>query len=461
MEEKIINGVTIYVKDGIKKRQKGNKNRYELVCIEENCSNFITFKNNNKRYCQTHYVELANTEEERQKIINEIYKKEEEKNKEKLKSSMILINNIEIYVIHDKKRRKNNYGILKPACEFKDCCNFAISQNSYKYCHLHTNGLDPNSSEKQAIVQAKRAEMKIRYKDNTKIGDDTEKWLYYMMHIFSQIHSIKRIGQNCSKLDIIYKFGNEAKYRGIQVKTLIKCERDGSYRFSNLENYDQDTLIIGINKERTRYVLLFFKDVLENKPRFGFKAKDSKYSQYMYIESLKFLTDLEKLLSKSTIYDENASLSETCKKELQSMKRLEKKCQESNLTFKLNETHASPIDCYINYYNIQCKATTVKVSNCSYKIFLQKNGGKINGKQQNKAYSDKDKIDFFVLEILDYPNQFYIIPIKELVQRGYIKTDQQEGKLKFNLSIPDIDKEHWTKKYLNNFGPLKVDFMKI
>lgn len=144
-------------------------------------------------------------------------------------------------------------------------------------------------------------------------------------------------------------------------------------------------------------------------------------------------------------------------KEIKSLKRLKIKCKELNLNFKRLNSNNLPIDCFINNYNIQCKSSSTKRTENSYVFLFQKNAGKINGNRKFQPYSDKDNIDFFILEILDYPNNFYIIPIKELIRKNIIKTDINPGRLKCNFPIPLSQKDHWSKKYLNNFDQLKVN----
>jgi hypothetical protein len=85
---------------------------------------------------------------------------------------------------------------------------------------------------------------------------------------------------------------------------------------------------------------------------------------------------------------------------------------------------------------------------------IQKNGGRVNGKQTFRPYPNQDNIDFFILEIISFSGNFYIIPIKVMIEQGLIKTNSQNGKREFNLPIPIINNKNcWIQKYLNNFEP--------
>ena len=56
--------------------------------------------------------------------------------------------------------------------------------------------------------------------------------------------------------------------------------------------------------------------------------------------------------------------------------------------------------------------------------------------------------------MLNYKGDFYIIPIKEMINRGYIKTAECNGKKSIGLPKPGYTEDHWVKKYLNNFDQL-------
>lgn len=75
------------------------------------------------------------------------------------------------------------------------------------------------------------------------------------------------------------------------------------------------------------------------------------------------------------------------------------------------------------------------------------------GKEYYKNYEEND-FDFLVCETGNKKHNFYVIPMKKLIKKGYIKTKNQSGK--FDLKIPiEFDENHWTSKYYNKFSILK------
>lgn len=55
-----------------------------------------------------------------------------------------------------------------------------------------------------------------------------------------------------------------------------------------------------------------------------------------------------------------------------------------------------------------------------------------------------------------YKNNFYLIPIKILIEKVYISTDDNDGRLSINIQPT---KEHWTYQYLNTFDYFKDKFL--
>lgn len=276
------------------------------------------------------------------------------------------------------------------------------------------------------------------------------------MNIFDNVNSIERIGQISNKLDIIYKMNNEDKFRGLQVKTLTKYK--DSNRFAlNIRDYEDDTLIVGINKEKNKFVIFFHKQIKKGVRSFTFNNSETKYKKFSYTNTFQFLEQLQKLLSRSTVYDPKKGISRNNLMEQESSKRLKNKCDQLNYHFKWNETNSMSIDCFINYYNIQCKTSNSirKYKEKLYCFNVLRTGGRLNGKITFRPYSEFDNIDFFIFEIIDFKDNFYVIPMNEMINHGIIQTKDQQGKKQLYLPPPSYQKPHWTKKYLNNFIQLK------
>lgn len=223
-------------------------------------------------------------------------------------------------------------------------------------------------------------------------------------------------------------------------------------------NYNDNSLFIAINKERTRFVVLFYKDLINKTYAcFPFKKSDSVYEKFMFTDLDIFMKQVEIFLDSASFYVENDITSKYLLRENESLKRLQDKCSKLKLSFRRQTTQSSCIDCVINNYNIQHKTTNCKPKRYKYcyNIMIQKNAGCINGKYTRQPYSNKDNIDFFIFEIINFPNNFYVIPMNIMIEKGYVKTENACGKKCILVSQPNKNKEHWTNQYLNNFDQLK------
>ena len=101
----------------------------------------------------------------------------------------------------------------------------------------------------------------------------------------------------------------------------------------------------------------------DKKMTFAFDYNNPKYKKYMHWNLKTFLNKLEDMAKESMIYDKYYGVPKKIRIQLDINDQLIKKFKEYNLEHLFEETHASPIECYINNYAIQCKTTNVKVSN--------------------------------------------------------------------------------------------------
>lgn len=243
IEDIIINGIQTYMYN--ETRYIKQKSGYRLVCSKTNCSNSIKING----LCRKHNTELIKGTAKQRICIK----------RENLDETKITINGIDIYVINNIKYRKNHKGTLVYACKYENCNKFAKYHANYEYCMTHINGTDPNSPERLEQAKINKIKHTETSRNNLKVGDDTEDWLCKELQQIKSIHSVERIGYTGHKLDIRYKYLDEIHYRGIQVKTLIlRAKSKEAYNFKSInDNYDENTLFVCINKERTRFVILF------------------------------------------------------------------------------------------------------------------------------------------------------------------------------------------------------------
>lgn len=162
-------------------------------------------------------------------------------------------------------------------------------------------------------------------------------------------------------------------------------------------------------------------------------------------------------MKNSIIYEEQLYI--THNKEKNSLLRLKNKCEENNLPFILSDSFSSIYDCIINNFKIQCKFTSVKYHK-QYTCYIHKSGPAINGKQCKIPYSDKDDIDFIIIEISDYGGEFYIIPVKEFINRKIFSSSTEKGIANISIPPPNYNNTKamgfWMLQYLNNFDLLKT-----
>src|SRR6185437_439837 len=120
------------------------------------------------------------------------------------------------------------------------------------------------------------------------------------------LNDLKNIENIRHSLDIIYRYHDEYDYRGIQVKTLAsKPDRKDSWCFTFKSNdiYHPDTLIVGANQQRSRFVILFRKQCPKRTVSLAYlitsnsiQNKKSKYSDGMFTDQGIFIQRLRKLM---------------------------------------------------------------------------------------------------------------------------------------------------------------------
>lgn len=458
MKSTMIDNIHIYTYND-KKYQKAKNNALQGVCKVNNCTTRID--HDGIGYCDTCLDELSGGDRGKMKqlILDDRNSSKEISQKElrvayhaMLEKEKININGVDIYIIDSKKYRKGKDGSLALACIYDNCNNYGFATNGGIYCGKHRDGIDPNSDIRKKEKADKTAKAKIVSKTVYKTGDDTELWVVNKLKLIALISSAERVGYTGSKYDVEFKLNDENKIRGIQVKTLIKNTRSNdSYQFcSRGSNYSANTLFIGVNKDRTRFTLMFYKDLKTQNPTFTYSMKNPIYKDYMFSDYDKFLIKLEGMLSTTDECDKNCR-PPALQQEYDSLVRLKNKCNQNNITYRWVEDSNTKIDCVLNNYNVQHKSSRTKDS-FQYQFDIT-----VSDCGRCKPYSDSYDINFFVFEIVDFKNNFYIVPIDVLIKKGYIRTDADKGKNKILIPNPDTHNGyHWINIYKNNFDLLKL-----
>lgn len=312
------------------------------------------------------------------------------------------------------------------------------------------------SKEESLLHSAMKAKslLQSKRKLSNKVGDSTEKYATKDIAAIDGILDVVRIGQIQDKTsDIKYKCKGEDFYRGVQVKTLtFSIKRPNTYSIRCKHTYNESLLIIGYSQDRTKFLLIFS----ENIPTCGglfvtFNCPKSKYVTNIFTDKNLFLTKLAENLKRSREYVEDLSMNHA--REQASLMRLKALCEEKNLSFEFSSESGSVYDVTINNFRVQHK-TTSRVRGNMYKLSIRKYGKTVNGNRKPKPYSDKDKIDFVVAEIITEENNFYFIPRYELINRGIFKSAGKPGVTAISMpphEYSGYSKYKWILAYRNNW----------
>lgn len=437
-----------------------DKNKFALF-YSQDCPNtlFLSFLSNSK-YKNNCFTDLK---EFKKQLLIYMKKSAEYTIEIKPKKDNNEITSNEI-IIENGKRYRMFCGKKTLLCNYQDKKTLKYCENVRRkksYCKRHKDGkIKPKSTiikNEDGSTTFSNQELRNKYKFNTTTGDDSEIFILDIIKNFKEIKSCLRIGQTGDKCDIKYQFNDENFERGLQVKTLSQTKED-KYRWAALcGSYPENTLLVFVNKERNKFALIY-SQYCSKSINFTFVPNSkTKYKNNIF-------TDIDEFKKQLLIYMKNSieykcSLSITQLKEKNSLIRLEEKCKENNLDFNLSNSYTTIYDCIINNLKIQCKFTSKKYYN-QYSCFVCKKSPLINGKSNGIPYSNKDDINFIIIEIGDYEGQFYIIPVKEFIDRKVFSSAKEKGITNVLVPPPNYNnnksKYFWMLQYLNRYDLLKT-----
>jgi len=200
--------------------------------------------------------------------------------------------------------------------------------------------------------------------------------------------------------------------------------------------YRDDLLITSINPDINMYVLFFYKDI-KSKGSAPYLSKELLKTVKLYKNIEEFKERLVEYMRKSTeIKDETDGLTENQISELKMTNRLIKWCDDRDMEYIPNENGGTAIDGFLQIngliYRVQLKSSS-SITDKLFNFHLHRRRSEIC------PYSVEDNVEIFVFEISTekYQGDFYIIPVSKLIERGYIKTDAQKGKIQIGLASRD------------------------
>ena len=244
----------------------------------------------------------------------------------------------------------------------------------------------------------------------------------------------------------------EDKWLPIQVKGAT-CDNQNYYRFRHVNNYDKYLMCcVGIKEDEFKFWL--FNGSICNKYDGITITKNSKnYSKYELTQDkiVSYILDCYNN-SNDFIYISytNSMIPVAPKCQTEHTNRIKRFSYISNLFEIIYSNEMNNIyDCIINGLKVQDKSGYSHRFGISFGI-----NKKINKKS---VPYDNGEIDIFWLHV---PNstKFYVIPELILINEGYIKTANQEGKCSI-LLFPEQGKrkntKSWAQKYLFDYNNLE------
>ena len=285
------------------------------------------------------------------------------------------------------------------------------------------------------------------------IGDDSEKYIKDIISCLTGIKQVVRIGQTGNAADIKYKFFNENIWRCLQVKTLtLKSEEKDVYSVSKCNKYGGDLLIVGINKEKNRFILIMSDRIPKSGHiSFCFNAVDSQYKECMFKDKYTFFLKMREMMRNSREFINNLTPEQL--KEKLGMERLKQECLNRNFSFRMSESYWTKYDCFIEDYKIQFKVTS-QIKSEVYHVGTYTQDSSDNSIRKTRPYSEDDDIDFLIVEILDFPGMFYIIPKEKLIEEEIFSSANSTGKKSISIPPKNYRGENgckWVLDYLDNW----------
>jgi len=270
--------------------------------------------------------------------------------------------------------------------------------------------------------------------DTTKIGDESEKYIFDLLKNTNIYKELDIVGNKGGKGDIKI-IHNDDSINYIQIKT-ITFTKEETFYMTNDHVYDDDMLIVMVNKKRDRFALEFAGKIKVKRLSLSFKNQKGKYKDIMFKNKEDFLNKLLELIPLSTKINEITSL---ISKEIDMFIRLETFCKENGMKFTRNSTNGNTVDGFINGYTFQGKYRSDNgIHRKTYSIDSNKSSGRINGKNRVKNYEVGD-FDFIIVEVGGtkeepdkYKGNFWIAHSKSLEEQEILSNGSNiKGKKMF------------------------------
>jgi hypothetical protein len=290
------------------------------------------------------------------------------------------------------------------------------------------------------------------------IGDEGEKYISDLLKNTGKYKDVEIVGNKGGKGDIkIVNMDDTCNF--IQIKTLTKTKNKEDYFYMTNESvYDNNMLMVMLNKERNRFALEFAGKITVKRLTLPFSYEKSKYSNIMFKDENIFLNKLIELIPLSVKINE---VNGNVNKEIEMFERLEKFCKLKGITFLRNSTNGNTIDGTINGHTFQAKFRSDSgIQRETISIDSQKSSGRDGNRLIRRNYEMGD-FEYMIVEAGGtkdepdiYKGNFWIANESVLLEQEILKNGDCKGKKCFYICPPDYDKDHWSKKYWNDISSL-------
>ena len=234
------------------------------------------------------------------------------------------------------------------------------------------------------------------------------------------------------KEDGVVRLKKEGTTHLVQYKLLQSVfNRPNQYMVDcDTATYPASMVIAATNTARNRFWIGQAKDIASTKMLSVTFSRRSKLNLANKFEDAKIAIDalmrlLPSSLQEHELKDEKRYSPTTLKEKRMREHFFKIAKQQHNLDCVDHDKLHSPIDFFCNTKAIQAKYSSSQQSDGMYHVACQ------------TRYTDKDKLDAFVVQLAEFPDDFLIAPTAVMIELGYVGTDTQRGTVGFIVSSPN------------------------
>ena len=352
-----------------------------------------------------------------------------------------LLNTKDEYIEILKSAKKTMYKL-----NYTASCghNHIVFYNVFK---SRGTGIICPSCKTKEIGNIKKEKMKNNEISRTFTTEQEHTFILKICELLHNNFEVIKAFDGCN-VDLIFRPKNitEDSWVGIQVKTTNVRHLTYSFHINNV--YKDCLLLFYCCEDESMWLIP--ENIIENQKNVSIGYKKSKYNIYKidkdiifdrlneyYNNTIKF--SFEKLDTPNCIYQQ---------RETELRKFREEKID--FIKFEYDNMEGTVYDFKIGNLKIQEKVTKISEDNkCNFQ--LCKNNGTINGKQHQIQYDIGDN-DFYWLNC-DNNKTFFVIPEKNLIEKGIIGNMIDKKSLFFKITVKEIlhKNSSWLQPYMFDY----------